>query len=58
MVKPFGIGYQPLFLFKLKEWMTGGDIRAARGRKILEEMYKVKQKGKPDPKAEESSKRL
>jgi hypothetical protein len=55
MVKPFGIGYQPLFLFKLKEWMTGGDIRAARGRKILEEMNRAKQKEKPAPKEEDSS---
>lgn len=42
MVKPFGLDYQPLFLFKLKKWMIGGDIKAARGRKILEEMHKAK----------------
>jgi hypothetical protein len=56
VVKPFGLDYQPMFLFKLKEWMTGGDIRAARGRKLLEEMHKAKQKGKPATKEEDSSK--
>jgi hypothetical protein len=56
MVKPFGIGYMPLFLFKLKEWMTGGDIKEARGRKILEDMDRVRQGKKTAPKEDDSSK--